>query len=136
MNDLNEWHFTGRLTKSAETMTLQNGTTLVKFSVAVNKAWKVENSEEWKQQTSFFDVAYYGRAAKAVAEKLVKGRQVLVSSELKQNVWEKDGVKHYDINVIANKVWPLALPSSGGNSAAQEPPPPESPPDFPEDIPF
>lgn len=113
MSDLNTIYLQGRLTKGAVSSVLTNGTTLLKLSIATNKDYLDRNRNEWVKQTHFFEVAYYGDAAKKNEQEFTKGREVLVEGELRQSTWEKDGKKYSAVEIRASRVRPLRRPGEG-----------------------
>lgn len=107
--DLNHVAIIGRLTRDADLSVLQNGTAICKFSIAVNRS--IKKDDQWEEETSFFDVDYFGRSAESIKQFLQKGKQVAVDGELRQNRWEKDGQQQSRVVIHANNVQLL-----GGNS--------------------
>lgn len=97
-SDINSCNFTGNLTKDADLRFSNSGMAICKFSIAVNKKMKDNES------TSFFNCIVFGKFGEAVAKYLVKGTPVSITAEAKQNVYEKDGVKHYSIDFIVNSL--------------------------------
>lgn len=139
MADVNHVILIGRLTRDAEIKYTSGGTAVSKFSIAVNK--KRKQGEEWIEEANFFDVVLWGRAAEALNQYLVKGKQVAVEGELHQNRWEKDGQTHSKVEINANNVQLLGGSSNGqtGSNPAEKKSAPKTdgtPPDFPDDIPF
>jgi len=92
MRDINTCIFIGRLTRDAELKYTSGGAAIVSFALAVNGSEK--QGEKWVDRASFFDFAYFGKAAEAVHPYLTKGQQVSVVSSAIQDRWEKDGEKH------------------------------------------
>ena len=75
--------------------------------MAVNRRRQDRNTNEWKEETSFFDVVTYGTLAENVSESLTRGARVLVQGRLEQRSWEtQDGDKRSKIEVIADEVGP------------------------------
>lgn len=102
MKDLNMCVFVGRLTRDAELKYTSGGAAIVSFALAVNGSEK--QGEKWVDRASFFDFAYFGKAAEAVHPYLTKGQQVSVVSSAKQDRWEKDGQKHSRVVFVAQNV--------------------------------
>jgi single-strand DNA-binding protein len=100
MTDINRVVLIGRLARDVETKFTAQGTAVSRFSVAVNR--RVKSGSEWKEETDFFDIVLWGH--EGLSRYLVKGKQVAVEGELNQNRWEKDGVKHSKVEVIASGV--------------------------------
>lgn len=114
MKDLNMCVFVGRLTRDAELKATGGGLTIVSFSLAVNGSEK--QGDKWADRPSFFDFAYFGKAAEAVHPYLKKGQQVAVRAEAVQDRWEKDGEKHQRVKFIVQGLHLL-----GGKRQAEGP---------------
>ena len=69
----------GNLTRNAELKYTNSGMAISTFSLAVNQRRKKD--EQWVDEAHFFDVEYFGKAAEAVNQYLVKGKQVGVHLE-------------------------------------------------------
>ena len=110
MTDLNHVDLIGRLTRDAELASISTGTSVCKFSIAVNRSKKVGDS--WEDEPSFFNIVLWGRQGEALNQYLVKGKQVGVSGELRQERWQQDGQNRSKIEIIANSVQLLG----GGNN--------------------
>lgn len=78
----------GNLTRDPEISTVGGGTTLAKFSVAVQRSWKNESSGEWEKATSYLDVVCWRYVAEDVSRLLQKGMRVTVAGRLDQQTWE------------------------------------------------
>jgi len=102
MADINHVVLVGRLTRDSELRYTQNGTPIVKFSMAVNRRKKT--GEEWVEEVSFFDVVFWGKMGESINQYLVKGKQVAVTGELRQNRWEQDGQPRSKVEIIANNL--------------------------------
>ena len=152
-NDINQVILVGRLTRDAELRYSSGGMAVCKFSVAVNR--RKRSGEQWVDEASFFDIAYFGKAAEAVNQYLQKGKQVAIQGELRQNRWEQDGQSRSKVEIAANNVQLLggagggggsyqqrgpAQGQGGGNFGSINPPPQQGSPapsvDFEDDIPF
>lgn len=151
MADVNYCILIGRLTRDAELKYVSSGQPVCKFDIAVNKRKK--QGEQWIDEASFFSVVLWGRQGETLNPYLVKGKQVAVEGELHQNRWEQDGQSRSKIEIMANNVQLLGgdgqrqsgSPGDDPNhiqNRAQKPYPQsssgsdDSPPDFPDDIPF
>ena len=157
MADLNRVTLIGRLTRDAELKYTSGGMAVCKFSIAVNKFRK--SGEQRTEETHFFDIVLWGRSGESLNQYLIKGKQVAIDGELRQNRWEQDGQPRSKIEIVANNVQLLGGSPSGGSSAPSsrtqperaggwrrqpaEPGPQEYPDagsamdaDFPDDIPF
>lgn len=115
MADVNHVVLVGRLTRDAELRYTPSGIAVCNFAVAVNRRRK--NGDEWSEEVSFFDIVLWGRQGEALNQYLVKGKQVAIDGELRQNRWEQDGQSRSRIEIIANNLQLLGG-SSGGQGAS------------------
>ncbi len=104
----------GNLTRNAELKYTNSGMAISTFSIAVNQRRKKD--DQWVDEAHFFDIEYFGKAAEAVNQYLVKGKQVGVEGSLRQDRWEKDGQARSKVKITANNVMLL-----GGRPTGQAP---------------
>ena len=86
MNDHNHVSIVGRLTRDPEIRSLQSGTALCTFSIAVNKSY-ISNGEK-KEEVSYFNCVCWGKLAEIVNQYCRKGKQVIIGGSLKQDSWQ------------------------------------------------
>jgi single-strand DNA-binding protein len=112
MSDLNHVILIGRLTRDAELKYTSNGTAVCRFSIAVNR--KKKNGDQWVDEANFFDIVLWGRQGEALNQYLVKGKQIGVNGELRQERWQdKDsGQARSKVEVAASNIQLLG----GGNN--------------------
>ena len=143
MADINHVVLVGRLTRDAELKYTAGGQAVCKFSVAVNRRRK--QGDQWVDEPSFFDVVLWGRQGETLNQYLVKGKQVGIDGELRQDRWEQDGQNRSRVEIVANNL--QLLGSGAGNSGnggassfgkGQETPPvsENDSSNFTDDIPF
>lgn len=82
-------------------------TSVVNFTIAVNREFTRANGTQDKI-TSFISCEAWDSGAEAIANTLKKGDLVLVEGSLRNDSWEKDGVKHSTLKVRVNTFAPLA----------------------------
>ncbi len=114
--DINVVVLVGRLTRDCEVKSTAQGTSVCRFSIAVNR--RKRTGDKWEDEVSYIDVVLWGKSAETLSSYLTKGRQVSVQGELRQNRWEQNGQKLSKIEVIANSV--QLLSSSQGGVAPQD----------------
>ena len=102
MNDLNHVTLIGRLTQDAELKYTQNGYAISSFSIAVNRSRK--NGDQWVEEANFFEISLFGKAAENLKPYLVKGKQIAVDGELRQDRWESEGQKRSKVVIVANSI--------------------------------
>lgn len=113
--DLNSVVLIGRLTRDAELSYLQSGSAVAKMSIATNRNKK--EGEQWVGVVDYFDISLFGKQAEVLKQYLLKGKQIAVQGNLRQDRWEKDGQKFSKVYVVASNVELLGgrSDSSGGS---------------------
>ena len=97
----------GNATRDPELRYTPSGATVVTFGLAVNRRWRNRQTQEWEEETSFFDVKAWAGLAENVAESIVKGCRVIVTGRLEQRSWETDdGQKRSKVEVVADEIAP------------------------------
>jgi single-strand DNA-binding protein len=124
MNDLNNVALIGRLGRDAELKYLNSGTAVVAFSICVNGSKK--DGDRYVDVPNWVDVTYFGKGAEAVNQYLLKGKQVAVLGELRQEKWaQDDGTNRSKLVVNAHSVQLLGSRDGdareGEGRAAQKP---------------
>ncbi|MDR2210451.1 MAG: single-stranded DNA-binding protein [Spirochaetaceae bacterium] len=116
MADLNHVMLIGRLTRDAELKYTAGGQAVCKFSIAVNRRRK--SGDQWVDEASFFDIVLWGRQGESLNQYLVKGKQVGVDGELRQDRWEQDGQNRSKVEIVANNIQLLGGTAGGGNGGS------------------
>jgi single-strand DNA-binding protein len=97
----------GNLTRDPELRYTPSGQTIATFGLAVNRRWQNRQTQEWEEQTSFFDIKAWAGLAENVAESIQRGTRVVVTGRLEQRSWETDnGDKRSKVEVVADDVAP------------------------------
>src|SRR5206468_4190998 len=97
----------GNLTRDPEIRYTTGGAAKASFGVAVSRRWQNRQSNEWEEQTSFFNVVCWREMAENVSESLGKGSRVVVSGRLEQRSWEtENGEKRSVVEIVADEVGP------------------------------
>lgn len=103
---------TGRITKDLE-LKQAGQTQVTNFSLAVDNPFK-------KDDTSFFDVAAFGKTAQLLNNYCGKGSKILIEGNLKQDRFQdKEGHNRSVVRVIANRV--EFLDTKGNNQQNSQP---------------
>jgi single-strand DNA-binding protein len=97
----------GNITRDPEIRYTAGGAAKASFGVAVSRRWQNRQTQEWEEQTSFFNVVCWREMAENVAESLTKGARVVVSGRLEQRSWEtENGEKRSVVEIVADDVGP------------------------------
>lgn len=97
---MNNFCFTGHLTRDAEKKVTAQGLTILSFSVANNTGYGV------KQKTNYVYCSLFGKRAEGrLIDYLKKGQEVATTGELNLNSFKKhDGQKSVSLECIVNGV--------------------------------
>jgi single-strand DNA-binding protein len=103
--NINTITVSGNVTRDPELRFTPSGAGVASFSVAVNRSWQNRQTQEWEEQTSFFDVKCWAQLGQNVSDTLAKGTRVVVSGRLEQRSWETEqGEKRYAFEIVADDV--------------------------------
>ena len=94
----------GNLTRDPELRNINGSdkkTSVVNFTVAVSREFSRANGSKDKV-TSFISCEAWDSGAETIAASFKKGDLVLVEGTLRNDSWEKDGVKHNTLKVRVN----------------------------------
>lgn len=100
---LNRAQLLGTLGADPELRYTQGGMSILKLRLATNE--RVKKGDEWHEHAEWHDVTVIGKRAEGLSKCLVKGSSVMVEGPLRTSSWEKDGVKRYRTEVIADRVY-------------------------------
>jgi single-strand DNA-binding protein len=106
-SDSNSITISGNITRDPEMRYTPSGISKVTFGVAVNRSWRNQQTQEWDEQTSFFNVVAWRQLAENVGASLAKGSRVVVTGRLEQRSWETEqGEKRSVVEIIADEIGP------------------------------
>ena len=115
---INRVNISGNIGGDPELRTSASGTSVLRFSVAVNDRVKNQQTGEWEDKANWVDVAMFGSRAESVSKYLAKGSKVAIEGKLRQNKWQdKDGNNRSKLEVIVDEIEFM----SGQQGAAQPP---------------
>ena len=100
---LNKAQIIGKLTRKPELKILPNGQNVCSFSVATNRVYK-DASGQKQEQAEFHNITVFGKQAETSSQYLKKGQDVYVEGRIATRSWDKDGVKHYRTEIVAETV--------------------------------
>lgn len=98
---LNQIVLVGRIARGPEQRETENGKKIVNITLAVPRSFK---NVEGEYETDFLSCTLWDGVASNVNEYCKTGDLVGVKGRLSSNTYEKDGQKHYSMEVIAEKV--------------------------------
>ncbi|MDO5559511.1 MAG: single-stranded DNA-binding protein [Oscillospiraceae bacterium] len=110
---LNKVILMGRLVADPDLRQTTNNVSMCRFTIALDRPYNAASGGE--KQTDFITIIAWRQTAEFVSRYFSKGKMIIVEGALRNdNYTDKDGVKHYSMNVQADKV------SFGESKAASE----------------
>ncbi len=97
---MNKFIAMGNLGKDPEIRYTQAGDPIASFSLAVRRKYS-KNGEEI---TDWFNCDCFKKVAEFAEKYLRKGSKILIDGEVRNDNYEKDGVKHYGTKVVVNNI--------------------------------
>lgn len=94
-------------------------TSVVNFTVAVSREYTKANGEKDKV-TTFVPCEAWDSGAEIIGQSFKKGDFVLVEGSLRNDSWEKDGVKHNSLKVRVNNFSKITKLSKKSKDQAEE----------------
>lgn len=117
-SDVNLACLTGRLTADPDLRATQAGSSVLRFSLAVNRAVKGPDGQ-WREAADYIDCVVLGPRADALQRYLARGMRVCVSGPLRQARWTaQDGTKRSKVELLASSVVLPDRRAQGGGVAA------------------
>jgi single-strand DNA-binding protein len=116
MSGVNKVILVGNLGKDPEVRYLEQGVAVARITVATTESYK--NKEGKKVETTEWHNVVLWRGLAEITEKyLKKGSLVYIEGKLKTKSWEdKEGVKRYSTDVVADTMTMLGKKSEDGGS--------------------
>ena len=107
MSNGNSVTMVGNVTRDPELRFTPSGQPTATFGLAVNRRWQNRQTQEWEEQTSFFDVVCWRELAENACESIKRGARVIVTGRLDQRSWEtSEGEKRSKIEITADEIGP------------------------------
>lgn len=124
---MNKVILTGRFTRDPEIKYTNDGTSIARFSIAVNRKFVKEGSD---QKADFLNCVAFGKSAEFIEKYFRKGMKADLSGRIQTGSYtNKDSVKVYTTDIVVEEI---EFGESKGSSQAQTASPtpnPEADPD-------
>ena len=115
---LNKVILIGNVGRDPEVRYVTDNVPVASFTVATTKrGYKTQDGKEVPEKTEWHNIVLWRGLAKVAEQYVKKGTQVYIEGELQTRSWEKDGVKHYTTEIIANDMQLLGRRSDNAASA-------------------
>jgi single-strand DNA-binding protein len=122
----------GNLGNDPDVKYTQGGMAITTLSLATTSVRKDREGQQ-VEKTEWHRVKLFGKLGEIAGEYLKKGRQVYIEGRIEYGEYEKDGVKRYTTDIIADEMQMLGGGGEGGGGERmsrpqrQESAPPSSP---------
>lgn len=116
MAGVNKVILVGNLGKDPETRRLDSGVAVTQFSLATSESYK-DKSGQRVDQTEWHNVVLWRGLAEVAEKYLKKGDQIYLEGKLKTRTWEKDGIKRYSTDIVADNMTMLGKKRDGAISS-------------------
>lgn len=93
----------GNLTRDPEMKALPSGHNVTNMSIATNRVWTDRDGKKM-EDAEFHNIVVFGKTAENCAKYLTKGSSAYVEGRLQTRSWDKDDVKMYRTEIVAETV--------------------------------
>lgn len=128
---VNKVFLVGRAARVPELSVSQRGMQIAKFSLATNTGFGDKKRTDWHNVTCF------GKLAENMHKYVAKGTILAVEGSIQYGEYEKDGVKHKTVSIVANDVrivtagnFDAKAPQEGAQVPAYSTEPPQTYPNY------
>ena len=106
----------GNLGKDPELRSTPSGKSVCSFTLATSKRSK-DSSGNYVDYTDWHVIEFWGIQAESASKFLAKGKTVLIEGEIKNNNYERDGVKHFGYKIWGSNFIMMDSRQTGESSA-------------------
>jgi len=137
---LNKAQLIGNLGKDPELKYTSAGVAVATFSIATSDSWKDQEGNV-QERTEWHNIVAWRKLAEICGEWLKKGKRVYIEGRLQTRNYEKDGVKRYITEIVADQLIMLdgggqRSTNGGGGTSEADAASPETVPAKEDDLPF
>lgn len=94
----------GTLGRDPEVRYMPNGSAVTNLNLATDEGYNDRATGQKVEKTEWHRVVAYARLAEIMGEYLKKGAKVYIEGKLQTREWEKDGIKRYTTEIVANEM--------------------------------
>ena len=120
MASINKAILIGNIGHDLEVKTSGSGVAILNFTLATSRRFKGSDGEV-QTETEWHRICAFGRTAEVIGQYCRKGSSIYVEGRLRTREWEKDGVKRYTTEIIAENIQLLDKRADGDQSTANKP---------------
>lgn len=113
--NLNKAELIGNLVADPMIKALPSGTTLARFRMATNHAWRDTKTKKLNSEAEYHPIIAWGKLGETVGKYLRKGDKVYLEGRLQTHEWEdKNKIKRYQTEIVASNMIMLGSKNSKG----------------------
>ena len=120
--DLNRHECIARVVSDPEIRFTQEGKAVASLRVVCNETWKDKNTGQKQERAEWINYVAFEPLSKVIADYVKKGSRLYLSGSLRTRQWEKDGIKRYSTEIIANDLQMLDSAQRSADSSKVERP--------------
>ncbi len=98
----------GNAGNDAEVRYMPSGAAVANVNLATTESWRDKQSGQMQERTEWHRIAFMDRGnfrlGQIAGDFIKKGTKVYVEGSLRTREWEKDGIKRYTTEIIANEM--------------------------------
>lgn len=130
----------GNVGRDPEVRYLDKDVAVANFTLATTeRGYTMQNGTQVPERTEWHNIVAW-RGLATLSEKYIKkGSQIYIEGKLQSRSWEKDGIKRYTTEIVAEEIQLLGKRPEGSETPAPTPTPPvdtQAPPPAEDDLPF
>ncbi len=123
MSSVNKAILVGNLGKDPEVRYLPSGEQICNITLATSERYKDKASGEYKENTEWHRVVFFGKLAEICGQYLQKGKKIYVDGRIRTNKWQdKEGNERYTTEIIGSEMKMLSGKDDSGRREAPEAP--------------
>ncbi|RBP78680.1 single-stranded DNA-binding protein [Marinomonas rhizomae] len=112
----------GNAGNDAEVRFMPSGAAVANVNLATSESWRDKQTGQMQERTEWHRVAFMDRGnfrlGQIAGDFIKKGSKVYVEGSLRTREWEKDGIKRYTTEIVANEM--QLLDGRGDNNGGQQ----------------
>ena len=118
---INKGILIGNVGQDPEVRTLETGVKVARVRLATTERIFNRQTNETTEHTEWHTITLWRGLAEVVDKYVRKGAQIYVEGSLRSREWERDGVKHYATEIVADELKLLGRRQDGAQSGYQQP---------------
>lgn len=108
----------GNVGKDPETRHLDKGVAVTRFSLATTESYTSKTGEKISN-TEWHNIVAWRGLAEIIEKYVKKGSQLYIEGRLRTTSYDKDGVKHYTTEIVADQMHMLGKREGQAEGSAQ-----------------